>query len=501
MTGGISTNELLDFDARRLRQLAAAQCDDNISDSKLDELEAMLERSTVARTMYLRYVGIHAALDWEITSRGSVADLLPSTQASERRARGSDGRKYPLWTVPTIAVALMIAVAAVMMSRRADAPQKPPNHVVAEVPTRAATTDVRQVAVITELGPNAQWAVTPREGSAPTDLRERDVVCVTEGQIQVTFECGAVVTLYAPAMMEAVSPMKGRAIRGKLAANVVDGAQGFTIETPQATIVDLGTVFGIEVGNEGATDVVVFKGAVDLHFDMHAGTETQSAPQRLTSGEAMRIDKGGTPSRIVSISSDHFSSESSNGTAISISRPVLISNVTDNIDRELGSWNYYEIVHGGMREDAKAFVDRVAHEWNGLDQTGIPKFLLGGDYVKTFNNDKYSHDLELFVTIDHPCRLYILIDDRVPPPAWLTKQFHDTGFDIGLDVGPFYRLDGVLVDDRVPGVGPGVLVDDVFSIWECKIDHPQVVHLAATEANSRYINMYGIVAVQLEEDK
>ena len=73
-------------------------------------------------------------------------------------------------------------------------------------------------------------------------------------------------------------------------------------------MVDLGTVFGVEVGDEGATDVFVFKGAVDLHFDSHPGVEPIAPPKRLTSGEAMRIDKGGTPSRIVSISSDRFSS-------------------------------------------------------------------------------------------------------------------------------------------------------------------------------------------------
>ena len=45
-------------------------------------------------------------------------------------------------------------------------------------------------------------------------------------------------------------------------------------------------------------------------FRCTSGRRTAVAPpKRLTSGEAMRIDKGGTPSRIVSISSDRFSSQ------------------------------------------------------------------------------------------------------------------------------------------------------------------------------------------------
>jgi hypothetical protein len=298
-------------------------------------------------------------------------------------------------------------------------------------------------------------------------------------------------------MLEALSPMRARAIRGRIAAEVSDDGHGFTIQTPQATVVDLGTVFGVEVGDEGATDVVVFKGAVDLHFDRAGGAAAQEEPLRLTSGEAMRLKRGRTPSRIVSIYSDRFSSRAGDA-ADGPARPVLISAVTDNIDRDEQSWNYYEIVHRGMREDAKAFVDRVAHEWNGVTPQGMPEFLLGGDYVKTFNNDKYFRDLELFVTIDRPCNLYILVDDRAAPPSWLRQQFEDTGQNIGLDVGPFRRVeDGVLIEDRQPGVGPGVLVDNEFSIWRRTIDAPQIVHLGSNEADHRYINMYGIVAVPL----
>ena len=492
-------NEPPDFDAQRLRQLMAALCDECLSDAEEKELTAILSHSPAARSMYVRYMNVNAGLDWEINSRGPVADLLPRSRPDSYDAPYKSRRRLVGWALASIAAALLILGTFAVLSRRANDPHARPNEVAAIDRQSGAAAEVVQVASVTELGPNAQWAVTPRANSAPTELRERDVVCVTTGQIQVTFNGGAVVTLYAPAMMEVISPMKGRAIRGKLAANVVDGAQGFTIETPQATVVDLGTVFGVEVGDEGATEVVVFKGAVDLHFDAHEGIESQSMPQRLTSGEAVRIDKKGTPSRIVSISSDRFSSRPEGANA-NVDRPVLISAVTDNINRDAESWNYYEIVHGGMREDAKAFVDRVAHEWNGLDRSGMPKFLLGGDYVKSFNNDKYSHDLEVSVTIDQPCRLYILIDDRVPPPAWLKKQFHDTGLDIGLDVGPFYRVeDHVLVDDRLPGVGPGVLVDDTLSIWECDVEKPQVIHLGAIEADHRYVNMYGIVAVPFDK--
>jgi hypothetical protein len=42
------------------------------------------------------------------------------------------------------------------------------------------------------------------------------------------------------------------------------------------------------------------------------------------------------------------------------------------------------------------------------------------------------------------------------------------------------------------------LVDDVLSIWECEVEKPQVIHRGSIEADHRYDNMYGIVAVPLD---
>ena len=58
-----------------------------------------------------------------------------------------------------------------------------------------------------------------------------------------------------------------------------------------------------------------------------------------------------------------------------------------------------------MQEDAKAFADREEHEWNGITSDGMPAYLLGGDYVKTFNNDKIKNDIEITVKLDRAAKL------------------------------------------------------------------------------------------------
>ena len=50
--------------------------------------------------------------------------------------------------------------------------------------------------------------------------------------------------------------------RGKLTAKVAGRAKGFTVETPSATLVDLGTEFAADVDRDGNGEVHVFRGEV-----------------------------------------------------------------------------------------------------------------------------------------------------------------------------------------------------------------------------------------------
>ncbi len=159
----------------------------------------------------------------------------------------------------------------------------------------------------------------------------------------------------------------------------------------------------------------------------------------------------------------------------------------------------YEIVPGGMREDAKAFVDRLHHEWNGVDTQGMPNYLIGGDYVKPFNNDKMMSNIEVRVTLDQPATLYLLWCNRVVPPDWMLENFENTGDEIGVDEGYHVFENGAVHDRDGPGVGPGVSVDSIHTVWRRVIPKPGTVRLGPTGATDLDdLNMYGIVAVPLK---
>ena len=139
----------------------------------------------------------------------------------------------------------------------------------------------------------------------------------------------------------------------------------------------------------------------------------------------------------------------------------VISDVRDNIRDVDSAVKSYQIVHGGLEEDCLAFVDRN-HQWNGLEATGMPPFLVGTDYIMPFNDDKFVSGLELKLTLARPATLYIFLDDNMEAPVWLRDKFTDTGLGIGLDCSrtEWHRNHSL-------GVGPGNSIDFKFSIWKC----------------------------------
>jgi FecR-like protein len=508
-----------EFDSRRLRELTAALCDDTLSAADQNELQQTLISTEAARTQFLEDMCVHAGLEWETAANGKLKSLIEScrdsvsggwqlglmapTPAPTETALRKTVPRLLYWAV---AAALLVAGAALIMPNARDNSERSDHRALAarDGSQRSQPTDTKAaVATISPASDDCRWMFEKRSmaekanGDDRSKVHSGETLRVTSGTLQLTFEHGTAATLRAPALVEIISPMRGRLIRGRVTVKVAEGSQGFTIDTPRTSVVDLGTIFGVEVDDIGRTDVVVFSGIVDVTYtsDVQHSASAEVGKQRLYMGEAMRVDDRGTLSRIISLKSNRFAADRTGSAAPS--RPPIIATVRDNIKREK-AWNFYEIVPEGMREDAKAFVDRLHHEWNGVDKKGIPGYLLGGDYVKTFNDDKNAGDIELFVKLSQPATLYVLWCKRIPPPTWLREEFEDTGDQIGVDEGRHVFGDGTVHNRDGPGVGPGVSIDSIHSIWRRRVTKPGTVRLGPTETPGWDLNMYGIVAVPLK---
>lgn len=464
--------------SKSIAETVDALADGYATVSDLETLSQQLKGNKSALREYVEHVGLHSALDWVITSREPFEqfDSPPiATPVQPGPAAASTSLLAPL-----LGIAATVALAFGMAAFWAYGPS-------GDV--------VNDCAAITNCSADAKWSVLDAKGAPAmrSDLAEGATIHLTAGDLLVNFKDGAEVNLTAPAIMQVAAPDRAIAVRGKLTATVNEEAIGFSIDTPHAQVVDLGTQFGMEVDDLGQTDVVVFEGEVDLSYGPVEHDAKLWKRRTMRTGEAVRVDGQGGANRIVSIKSDRFNVRQMVPTDESLA--PTISDVRDNI-RSTESWNYYEVVLGGMREDARAYVDRVGHEWNGLDTSGMPSYLLGGDYVRMFNNDKWAKDYELEISLARPATLYVLFDDRSAAPDWLTENFEDTGDNIGLDRGPFtMRKSGVLNEDFASGVGPGMSVEDTLSVWRRRIDHAGVVRIGGTQSPHISINMYGVVAV------
>ncbi len=88
---------------------------------------------------------------------------------------------------------------------------------------------------------------------------------LTSGGVRLLFLQGTEVIVHGPAKFELQSPTCMRLLAGKLTAEVNhDATGGFTVNTPSASVVDLGTEFGVSVGEDGSTETHVLRGRVQI---------------------------------------------------------------------------------------------------------------------------------------------------------------------------------------------------------------------------------------------
>jgi len=490
---------------RRIHTLAVGALDDTLSAAERDELRSLLLENADARRAYLEHVQESACLRWLcVEELGETFGRVTTSSTA--------GRTYAYGKWATLMAGIMAAIlvavlaAPLLKSRSVDAGQANQKREVASAPIdpqavekpAGATTGPgarpqRQlVATITGLN-GVAWDMPARETrKLLSQCAVGDRLKLREGTAELTFDAGVQVKVFGPADFEIISPTSIRCVKGRVTTLVDKRGRGFTIETPRAKIVDLGTQFGLSISDTGETEVVVFQGMVDLSYNSSEATG-DAASRRLQQGEALLVKNSGEFQRVVAVQRNSFM-ESAERKGRHAREPV-IADVHDNIRGAESGAKTYQIVHSGLEDDVPAFVDR-GHEWNGIGGAGLPEFLAGADYIMPFNGDKFVRDLELKVDLLRPATLYVFLDNNMEVPAWLREDFTDTGVDIGLDCSKTkWHTDHSL------GVGPGKSIDFQFSVWKREVKQAGQVTLGGLKPpadRTQGFNMYGIAAVAAE---
>lgn len=464
---------------RRYAELLALALDDACSDAEREEF-ARLERENPRLAVgALDAILTHGLLQWQ---GEDLSDCLKLEQAAHsqdealRHAALEVSKPSRGFAWAALAAGLLVALGVAAWQ-------------FAGIPT----TPLQPIAEIVEVH-DVVWAARSaalRDGNSVLTGRLEN----TSGSFTLQFWSGPLVRIAGPTSLDIKSGTLIQLDRGQATARVPEECKDFAIKTPVARVVDLGTEFGVVARQDGKSDVVVFEGRVDVR-DM-AGPERGS--RTLVIGDGARIDDQGTMNRIVRIgrnTTGHWWTDDPEPDK------HLITSISDNIVTDVSNkFVCYQTTYGGLEDDALAYADNPNHQWNGLEAEGLPEFLRGADYIKTFNDYRYRQDFELTLLLSKPANLYVFADNRIPPPAWLRELFEDTGVDIGLDEGPWLDQAGQEfrhLDKNTTAVGGGKSIDNAFSVWLRICAEPGPITLGdagkwATEGRQGRA-MYGIAA-------
>lgn len=455
-----------------------------LDETQQQQLLGALRADEAARRLYLEYMDLNAELQWTMQSRDGVrlagepgaatatgAPLAPLVFEAENTQGGASlfGPSPKPWA---LLLGGLLATLGVVWLTLFSPPGRPP---------------VEEPAARHE----------PVAESFPTSLQ------LASGMAKLVIPKVGYVVLEGPGEFTLLNEKRARLSSGRIKMRVTEvTGRGFVVETPYGEITDLGTEFGVDLTEHGKAGLVVFEGSVDLRVakSQQQAVDTSEAAQRLVGGEGVVFGHNGQFDRIGSILTGKVGTFLRHNEKSADGSLPLIVEVSDNL-RTAETMKFYEIVPGGLREDVLAYVDRPEHEWNGMTEQGMPRHLIGADYIKTFCDDKWRTDIEIKVTLSRPAKLYVFYDEMLKPPKWLEKRFRKTSDTIGRDLGKWPPI-GRPVESAA---GAGVSIDHTFSVWQRTVRKPGVVTLGSNGRfglngkPSPYPHMYGIAAVALDE--
>lgn len=243
---------------------------------------------------------------------------------------------------------------------------------------------------------------------------------LADGTMQLGLANGVVLDLVGPVRMRFADAMHAEVLAGSVTADVGPTGSGFTLDTPSARVVDLGTRFGVSVLGDGDTDVAVFNGMVEVREPRGAAATTP--PVILKAGDSVRMSSRSLMRRQALIATRGES-------AFTIEPPpsdALVTGVSDNLEGN-DVRSFYTIQRGAMKPGVRPYSTLGRPRWQAPPGAEFPAELIGADVIGTFSADRHERDLTLNVAVARACTVYVMLDTRGEVPEWVRRDFTDTG--------------------------------------------------------------------------
>ncbi|MEM1227901.1 MAG: hypothetical protein AAGJ40_19595 [Planctomycetota bacterium] len=242
-----------------------------------------------------------------------------------------------------------------------------------EAPTSVASTDVGNPVARLVTSLDASWRdMDPSPGALLGTGRFR----LEAGIVELGFNRGARVTLRGPSSFELKSTDLLHVFSGNLVARIPEEAIGFTIATDEAEVVDLGTEFGLRVGNGRQTEVHVIEGLVEV-FPRDDSSNRSSESIRIEEGHAIRWKVG----EVEEIGSERIPVRSSRGVLGTKQRSDL------GLTFLQGNIRLKETVSAAdLRHPRTSWIEVIPEQSGILLQRAIPVTLIAAGNYRVFGD-------------------------------------------------------------------------------------------------------------------
>ena len=248
-------------DQNQIHDLIDKYLDENLQPQEKEKLEQLLLQSESARKAF-----------WELTEiHGLLRETLDNADVSSEERLVKFKRSNRLLKLTLTAASIATGLLLVATWKNQNRPS----------PTQKITQDLGQshqyLAKIgfqsREVRDSGKFIPEQFLKSGPLELRE--------GLMELVFFNNVTVLLQGPAGVHLKSLDHMVLNHGQFTAEVPEGAEGFTVSTPQGKIIDLGTQFGVSVTEEGNVETHVFSGEVEVS---HYGKK-----RKLREAQALRL--------------------------------------------------------------------------------------------------------------------------------------------------------------------------------------------------------------------
>lgn len=291
---------------RRLVPLIDELIAGSISEEDFQKLTQAVSENPDALAVYVDYLNIHSALRQNFHSHSIAGEQRLELQIADDNKSSLPhdstlaNKNRWIFYLATIAATLLVCCAA-LMYRSLPGMKEEPKVTAVVTPNRDSEVElIEGVAVLTRMV-DVEWEDGASDATVGSPLPRQELK-IKSGLLLVEFYCGAAVIIEGPAAFDLVAPDRGFAHYGKLRAHVPARARGFTIGTKSGKVVDLGTEFGLDISQDGQSEVHVIDGEVDFHDIAQA----DGIPHRLVGGQGIELALNGESHRIIRSDATRF---------------------------------------------------------------------------------------------------------------------------------------------------------------------------------------------------